>query len=307
MKRQRRNRRPAHLVCLVLSLALLSACASTGNPAPATLSAGQIQVVAVENFYGNLVQQLGGSHVAVTSIFSDPNVDPHEYEATVQTGIAVSQAQLIIENGGGYDSWMDKLLTGIPSAGRLLIRGYDIAPTHLPENEHVWYSLTNIAAIAQGIAADLQRLDPADAPAFAHNLQVFKHSLLPLQQTITDIKQSYAGTPVGLTETIYLYQARLEDLNILTPFAFEKAVAEGNDPPTDAVITATNQINNRQIKLLISNAQTVTPVTAHLASLASAQHIPIVQVSETMPPGQTYQSWMMAQLQALETALKSQA
>jgi len=291
------------MACIVFFLiCLLSACGGAASGV-ASGSPRVINVVAAENFYGNITQQLGGNHVSVTSILSNPNVDPHEYQSNVQTAITVSKAALVIENGGGYDDWMDKLLSASPNSNRLLLKGYDIATTHLPENEHVWYSFDNIAVIAQAITNDLKQLDPADAATFDKNLQAFKQSLQPLQQKIAAIKAKYAGTPVGLTETIYLYQAVPEGLNVLTPFAFEKAIAEGNDPPSDALVAATNQINNRQIKVLIYNEQTITPVTTNLENLARSKGIPVVPVTETMPPGKTYQSWMMDQLNALESAL----
>ena len=290
---------------LLLLVFVLSACGgSTAPGTPSTAGSSRvINVVAAENFYGDIVKQLGGSHVSVTSILSDPNVDPHEYESNVQTAITVSKADFVIENGGGYDDWMDKILSGSPNSNRLLLKGFDVATTHLPENEHVWYSFTNAAVIAQAIVNDLKQLDPADAATFESNLQAFQQFLQPLSQKVAEIKSKYNGTPVGLTETIYLYQAQPEGLNVLTPFEFEKAIAEGNDPPADTVITATNQINNHQIKILIYNEQTVTPVTTNLEHLARAKHIPIVPVTETMPPGKTYQTWMMHQLNVLETAL----
>ena len=281
---------------------LLSACGS--GAAASSQGAGKtIQVVAAENFYGNLASQLGGSHVSVTSILSDPNVDPHEYQSNTNTAIAVSKADLVIENSAGYDDWMDKILSSAPNSQRLLLKGYDLAPTHLPDNEHVWYSFDNVAVIAQAIATDFKKLDPADAATFDANLQTFKQSLQPLQQKVAAIKAKFSGTPVGLTETIYLYQSQPEGLNVLTPFEFEKSIAEGNDPSADTVITATNQINNHQIKALIYNQQTVTPVTTNLENLAKAKNIPIVPVTETMPVGKTYQTWMLDQLNALQTAL----
>ena len=293
---------PSWLTVSLLLFLLLSAC--TGVSAKNSLSAvGTINVVAAENFYGNIVQQLGGSHVSVTSIISDPNVDPHEYESNVQTAIAVSKARLVIENGGGYDSWADRLLAAAPADNRLVIKGYDTAPMKLPENEHVWYSIADITTIAQAISTDLKKLDTADAALFDHNLDTFIQSLEPLQQKISQIKGKYQGTSVGLTETIYLYQAVPLGLNVLTPFAFQKAMAEGNDPPADTVITAENQINRHQIKVLIYNAQTVTPSTTKLENDAKQQNIPIVPVTETMPPSKTYQTWMLAQLNALEQAL----
>ena len=291
------------MACIVFFLiSLLSACGGA-TPGVASGSPRVVNVVAAENFYGNIAQQIGGNHVSVTSILSNPNVDPHEYESNVQTEITVSKAALVIENGGGYDDWMDKLLSASPNSNRLLLKGYDVATTHLPENEHVWYSFDNAAVIAQAITNDLRQLDPTDATTFESNLQVFKQSLQPLQQKIAAIKAKYAGTPVGLTETIYLYQAVPEGLNVLTPFAFEKAIAEGNDPPTGAQITATDQVNKRQIKILIYNQQTITPITTNLENLARSKGIPIVPVTETMPPDKTYQIWMMDQLNTLEAAL----
>lgn len=281
-------------------LCLVSACGSTS--ANATSTSHIIKVVAAENFYGDLVKQLGGSHVSVTSILADPNVDPHEYQSNAQTSITVSQADLVIENSGGYDDWMDKILSASPNGKRLLLKGYAIA-TPLPDNPHVWYSFDNAAKIARAITGALKKLDSADSAAFDGNLQAFQQSLQPLQQKIVSIKAQYHGTSVGLTETIYLYQTSLEGLQVLTPFEFEKAVAEGNDPPADTVIAATDQINKRQVRVLIYNKQTVTPITTNLEDLARSKHIPIVPVTETMPPSKTYQTWMMDQLIALQTAL----
>jgi zinc/manganese transport system substrate-binding protein len=284
---------------------LLSACSggSAGSATPSSSTA--INVVAAENFYGDMVKQLGGSHVSVTSILSDPNIDPHQYESNAQTAIQVSKAQLVIENSGGYDGWMDKILSGSPNSNRIVLKGFDVAQVKLPENVHVWYSIDNAATIAQAITDDLKKLDPADAATFDSNLQTFKQSLQPIQQKIVAIKSKYAGTPVGLTETIYLYQAAPLGLNVLTPFEFQKAMAEGNEPPADTVVTAENQINHHLIKVLIYNEQTVTPSTTKLENDARAQNIPIVPVTETMPPGKTYQTWMLDQLNTLEQDLQS--
>lgn len=295
----------AFMVCALLFLiCFLSACAQAISGVTSD-SPGVINVVATENFYGNIAQQVGGNRVSVTSILANPNVDPHEYQASVQTEIIVSKAALVIENGGGYDDWMNKLLAAAPNSNRLLIKGYDVATTHLPENEHIWYSFDNVAAIAQAITNDLKQLDPAHSATFENNLQKFKQSLQPLRQKIAAIKAKYAGTPVGLTETIYLYQAVPEGLNVLTPFAFEQAIAEGNDPSASSLATTTDQIENRQVAILIYNEQTITPVTTNLENLARSKGIPVVPVSETMPPDQTYQSWMIDQLNVLEAALAS--
>lgn len=302
----------AILVGIVL-LCILSACGGAGNAgntgntasSGASASGGAIQVVAAENFYGDIVKQLGGSHVAVTSILSDPNVDPHAYESNVQNAILVSKAQLVIANGGGYDDWMDKLLSASPSSSRVVLKGFDLATHKLPDNVHVWYGFDNAPVIAQAIVAKLKGLDQADAATFDSNLQQFDKQLQVLQQKVSDLKAKYARTPVGLTETIFLYQSEPIGLKMLTPFEFQKAVAEGNDPPADTVVTVTNQVAQKQIQVLIYNQQTSTPITTQLQNAAKARNIPIVPVTETMPAGKNYQTWMMNQLNVLEQALHS--
>ena len=281
----------------------LSACGGTPTGNGSTSNSQVIQVVAAENFYGDIVKQLGGSHVAVTSILSNPNVDPHEYESNVQTAIAVSKAQLVVENGDGYDAWMDRLLSASPNNSRVVLVGANIADHKLPDNPHVWYGIENMPAIAQAITAALKKLDTADASTFDSNLATFKQSLVLLEQKIREINKKYMGTPVALTETIYLYQAVPEGLAVLTPFDFQKAIAEGNDPPADTVIEANNQITRKEVKILIYNSQTVTPITTNLQNEAKNLNIPVVPVSETMPPGKTYQTWMIDQLNTLQQSL----
>jgi zinc/manganese transport system substrate-binding protein len=161
----------------------------------------------------------------------------------------------------------------------------------------------NIQAVAQAITAALKKIDPSDGAAFDSALVTFQQSLVPLQQKISELKAKYAGTPVGLTETIFLYQSEPIGLNVLTPFEFEKAIAEGNDPPASSVVTANDQITTHAVKILIYNLQTVTPITTNLQAEAKQLNIPIVGVSETMPSGKTYQGWMLDQLNALESAL----
>ena len=297
----------------IMLIGALAACSSGALPSqtlPAQTANGgstssKILVVAAENFYGDLVQQLGSDQVSVTSILSDPNIDPHMYESNVQNAVAVSQAQLVVQNGDGYDTWMDKLLSASPNPQGVVLVAAAIADHKLPDNPHVWYGLDNIQTIAGEITNALVKIDPASKPAFEDNLSKFQRSLVPIQQKMADLKAKYAGTPVGLTETIFLYQTTPIGLNVLTPFEFEKAIAEGNDPPADTVATTNDQINKHQIKVLIYNIQTVTPLTTNLQDEAKKANIPIVAVSETMPAGKTYQQWMLDQLNALAQALGS--
>jgi len=301
---------------LLLIALILSGCApalvSNTNPSSAatmapvsvaTTASGTISVVAAENFYGDVAQQIGGKHVSVTSILSDPNVDPHEYESNVQNAIAVTNAHLVIENGDGYDAWMDKLLSASPDPNRIVVTAADVVRHKLPDNEHYWYSPDNMQDVAQAITDSLKKLDPADQADFDANLAIFKQSLDTIRQSLSAISAKCHGTPVALTETIFLYQTELMDLHMMTPFEFQKAVAEGNDPPADTVAAFNDQLSQKQVKVLIYNVQTVTPVTTNLQNEAKRMNIPIVPVSETMPSGKTYQQWMLYQLTNLRQAL----
>jgi zinc/manganese transport system substrate-binding protein len=269
----------------------------------ASAAAKVINVVAAENFYGNIAGQLGGERVHVTSILSDPNVDPHEYESSVNDAKAVAAADLVIENGGGYDDWMDKLLSGSPSGKRVVLKAFDIAGNKLPDNEHVWYDIDNVQGIAQSVTDAFQKLAPADAALFARSLQDFQQSLVKVRQKMADIKARWNGTPIGLTETIFLYQAKPLGLAVLTPLEFQKAIAEGNDPPADTVVVAENQVKGKKIKVLVYNEQTISPITSKLQEEAKSAGIPIVPVTETMPSAMNYQNWMLSQLTTLAQAL----
>lgn len=291
---------------LVLSSALVYAAGSR-EPSSTAPQAGRIPVVAAENFYGDVASQIGGAKVAVTSILNNPNVDPHEYESSVNDAKSVANARLVIENGGGYDDWMGKLLSASPDPSRIVITAYKIAPVHLPENEHVFYNLDNMDAVAKAIRDSLSKLDPSSAPEFDRNYVTFVASLGPVRAEMAKIKSAYAGTPIGLTETIFLYQALPMDLKVLTPFAFQKAISEGNDPPADAAISAEQQVKEKQIRVLIYNEQTVTQITTRLEKEARTAGIPIIGVTETMPPADHYQSWILNQLEELQKALASSA
>lgn len=288
------------LIVIVVGLAVIGLKAK-----PQPTSNNNIQIVAAENFYADIASQLGGNHVSVLGILSDPNADPHEYESSVQDAKAVANAKIVIENGLGYDTWMDKLLSASPNSNRTLLIGGKLASHPLPDNPHVWYGVDNIQAIAAQITNALKKADPKDTIEYNQRLSAFDTSLMPLEKKIVDIKTIYNGTPVGLTETIYLYQTQPEGLQVLTPFAFEKAIAEGNDPSADDVAKANDQITSKQVKILIYNVQTITPITTNMQNKAKSQNIPVVAVSETMPTGKHYQSWMMDQLNNLQQALAS--
>ena len=262
-----------------------------------------VNVVAAENTYGDLVQQIASIHAHVLSVISDPNVDPHEYESNVDDARQIADADIIIENGGGYDDWMDKLMATTRNSKRIVIKTFDIAPTHLKENEHVWYNPDNVIVFSQKILDVLKQKDPADGAEFDANFAVLKAAIEKLDTRLADLKAKFENTPIALTETIFLYQSELMGLKVLTPWDFDKAIAEGNDPTPADAIEAEKELTSHQAKILVYNVQTVTTITTKLQDDAHILNIPVVPVSETMPPGEHYQSWMSKQLDVLEAAL----
>lgn len=262
--------------------------------------------MAGENFWGSIAAQLGGVHVHVTSIVSNPNADPHEYESNTADARAFAQANYVILNGAGYDSWGRKLLDANPVRGRKLLNIGELLGKKGGDNPHLWYSPDYVEEVAKQITKDYQSLDPQDAQYFSEQRVAFEKALLAYHQLIASIKQSYTGTKIGSTESIFVYMANVLGLDLISPPAFMNAVAEGNDPPAQAVAEFQQQISQRQIAVLVYNDQTTTVVTTNIRQLAAGHGIPSVGVSETVePPDATFQDWQVKQLLALQNALKT--
>jgi len=264
-------------------------------------------VVAAENFYGDVAAQIGGSHVTVTSILSDPSQDPHLYESSVDNAKAVGAAQLVIKNGLGYDAFMDKLLAASPRSGRQVIDVGTLVGAPSDGNPHVWYDPTAMPKVAQAIANALASIDPANKAAFDANLQTFAGSLKPLQDEIAAIKAAHAGAKVLPTEPVFDDMAEALGLDVVDKDgAFQRAVEDGNDPPAQAVTSFRQQLTSRAIKVLIYNSQAVTPITTDMQNTARQNGVAVVGISETEPAGKTFQQWQLEQLQALDKALGGQ-
>ena len=287
-----------------LAALLLSGCTQSG---PAS-TGGTLQVVAGENFWGSIAAQLGGSHVNVTSVVTDPNADPHEYESNTSDARAFAQASYVILNGAGYDDWGQKLLDANPVDGRKVLSVANLLKKKEGDNPHFWYNPSYIEQVADQIAADYKALDSADAGYFTQQRAAFETALTLYHTRIATIKAKFAGQKIGATESIFVYMASALGLDLISPPAFMQAVAEGNDPPAASVAEFQQQIEHKQITVLVYNVQTVTDVTNNLKQLAAQQNIPTVGVSETMqPPDATFQDWQYAQLLTLQNALDANA
>lgn len=297
------------LFCGLLLAIFLNACtnASTGN-STSTSSSNVLNVVAGENFWGSIATQLGGNHVSVTSIVSDPNADPHQYESSTNDARAFAQANYVILNGAGYDAWGQKLLDANPVSGRKVFTVADLLSRHEGDNPHFWYNPTYVEQVSDQITKDFQALDPADSAYFTRQRAAFETALSAYHKRIAEIKARFAGQKVGATESIFVYLANALGLDLISPPEFMGAVAEGNDPPASSVVAFEQQVRQKQITVLVYNVQTITNVTNTIKQLASQQNIPIVGVSETIQPADaSFQEWQTAQLLVLQNALNANA
>ncbi len=293
--------------CGLLFVLLLNACGGTTN-ATSTSSSKVLQVVAGENFWGSIATQLGGTHANVTSIVTDPNADPHEYESNTADARLFAQANYVILNGVGYDTWAQKLLDANPVSGRKVFTAGDLVGKKEGDNPHLWYNPTYVEEVANQITKDYQSLDPADATYFTQQRSAFENALSSYHQRINEIKTKFAGQKVGATESIFVYMANALGLNLVSPPDFMDAIAEGNDPPASSVVSFEQQVKNKQITVLVYNVQTVTDVTNTIKQLAAQQNIPVVGVSETIQPADvSFQDWQTAQLLVLQNALNASA
>ncbi|MGB7724688.1 MAG: zinc ABC transporter substrate-binding protein [Dehalococcoidales bacterium] len=296
-----------YLIAVFLSLVLIGTTAcQPKTDQTGTVSGDMIQVVAAENFWGSIAAQLGGTHVNVISIVTDPNADPHEFETNTADALDFAHANYVILNGAGYDTWGQKLLAANPSNGRKVLDVADLLGKTEGDNPHFWYDPDYVQQVINQITGDYQSLDPADAAYFSTKQTALENALTSYRQLIQSIKQTYGGTQIGGTESIVVYMADALGLDLISPPDFMNAVSEGNDPPTQSVAAFEQQINQKQISVLIYNNQTATAVTTNLKQMATAQGIPVVGISETMePPDTTFPNWQYAQLTALQKALNA--
>ena len=292
-------RRPAARV-LVAALAglsvMLTACSPTAGSPRGTAGDGTVEVVASTGVYGDIVSSIGGDKVRVNSIITRTSQDPHSYEVTSQDKLAVSKAELVLENGGGYDDFIDRLaeetglerrnvmnaseLSGLENAGQA---GF---------NEHVWYSLPAMARLADAVAARLGELEPSSAETFRTNASAFKESLGGLEAKLATVKASAGQGAAAVTEPVPLYLLDAAGLENETPEEYMEAIESGADVPPAVLKSAVDLVRSGRIKLLAYNPQTEGPQTLALRDAAAAAGVPVLNFSETLPEGKTYLQWM---------------
>jgi zinc/manganese transport system substrate-binding protein len=274
-----------------------------GGPSPAG-SAAPIPVLGTENFYADLLGQVGGTRVTATSLLNDPNADPHAFESSTQAAVAVADAQLVIVNGLGYDAFMDKLLGASPDSSRQLINVQQLLGLPEGANAHIWYDPATMPKVAADVAAALGSIDPTNAFYFNERSALYLDSLQPVAAKIAEMKTRFSGTPVAFTEPVAGYLATAIGLQVLTPEGFQKSIEDGTDPAPADVAGESDLLTGKKVKVLLYNSQVTSPITTQMHDLAVANGIPVVGVAETIPAAYSnYLSWQLGQLNQLEQAL----
>lgn len=287
------------------SLPALAALAVTGGlllSADQGMAAPPVFVVAAENFYGDVAQQIGGADVRVTSILTNPDQDPHLFEASPSVARAVAGAQIVVESGIDYDPWMDKLLDASPSAHRRVIVVAPLAAGKSGDNPHVWYDTQTMLAYAAVLTEALAADDPAGAAGFRRRLAAFQESIQPIQARIAALRDRLAGTPATATEPIFGYMFDALGMHSRNQ-SFQLSVMNNTEPSASDVAAFETGLRDRQVKLLIYNSQASDPAAERMEGIAKAAGVPVVGATETEPPGKTYQAWMMSELDAVDRAL----
>jgi zinc/manganese transport system substrate-binding protein len=298
------------------------AAATTLTNGPlATVPVGTtIQVVAGENFWGSLISQLGGNLTNVLSIVTNPNADPHDYEANASDAAAISRANLVVVNGVGYDDWATQLIGASDSPGQEVLNvgtlnGVSVTGGIVTGNPHQWYNPLYVNHTLLAMYSDLVALQPASKSILQQNFANLNSStgagaqgvsIDQLYSRANQIRQDFAGTVVVSTESIFVYLANYTGLDLIAPPAFMEAIAEGNDPPSASVALFECQLESGYVKVLVYNIQTVTPITSTLEGLAGQHNVTVTYVSETIqPPDTSFQDWMYGQYNSLINALNA--
>jgi zinc/manganese transport system substrate-binding protein len=304
-----RTRSVARTAALSLAMAaataLLATACSSATAVAHTSGTDSIQAIGAENEYANVIQQIGGKYVQVTAIMSNPNTDPHTFEASPAVARGISNASLIVQNGVGYDTWATDIEKAVPASSRKIVDVQQLLglPDSTP-NPHLWYNPGTMPKVATAIANDLAAIQPAHANYFKANAVKFTQNLSAWTQAIAAFKAAHPSTPVATTEPVADYMLQAAGADNLTPFAFQADIMNGTDPSPQNVASEKALFTEHKVKVFLYNQQVTDTLTNSFIDLAHANGVPVVGVYETMPtPGYDYQTWMTAEVNALDKAV----
>ncbi len=292
-----RARRRGIALALTTLLAPCTAAAQAGTGTPG--------IVAAENFYGDVAAQLAGPDWSVTSILSNPDQDPHLFEASPSIARAISGARIVVFNGADYDPWMDKLVAAARSARRQMIVASALTGHRAGDNPHLWYDPGTMPAVARALSADLVADDPAHRASYAARLDRFLRSLRPIEDRVASLRHRYAGLPVTATEPVFGYMASALGL-VMRDQRFQLAVMNDTEPSAADVVAMERDLRDHRVRLFIYNSQATDSAARRLLGIARVSRIPVLGVTETEPRGAaSYQRWIAGQLDALDRAMSA--
>ena len=282
-------------IALAFVFALIAHAAASAADAP-------IKLIAAENFYGGVAQQIGGPQVAVSSVMSNPDQDPHLFETSPAVVRDLTAADIVIYNGADYDPWMAKLLTVATRPGRTVIVAADLVHKKSGDNPHLWYDPSTMPAVAQAIAAALSKRDPAHTADYQERLAAFLASLKPIDDKIAAIRKKYGGAPVTASEPVFGYMAAALGFKMRNE-KFQIAIMNNTEPSARDVAAFENDLRQHKVRVLFYNKQASDKIVQHLVELARANKVPVVGVTELVPPGMNFQDWILGELGDTEKAL----
>jgi zinc/manganese transport system substrate-binding protein len=281
-----------------LAVAFLAALASIS----AAHGADAVKLVAAENFYGSIAQQIGGPAVEVVSVLSNPDQDPHLFETSPAVARQLAAAQIVIYNGADYDPWMPKLLAATPRPQRTVIVAADLVHRSAGDNPHLWYDPATMPAVAKALSAALSKADPAHQSDYTARLATFLASLKPLDDKIDAVRKKYAGVPVTASEPVFGYMASALGLQMRNE-KFQLSIMNDTEPSARDVAAFERDLKQHKVRVMFYNKQASNKIVQHLVAIARAAKVPVVGITETIPPGMTYQDWMLDALSDTEKAL----
>ncbi|MFD1429176.1 metal ABC transporter solute-binding protein, Zn/Mn family [Lacticaseibacillus mingshuiensis] len=277
----------------------LSACSSSSSAY--NTGKKQLSVVATVDFYGEVAKAVLGSHGHVTSIITKPEIDPHDYEPTTAVGKTVAEADIALANGAGYDSWMDKLVKA--SGKAKLITAAQIVGVKDGENEHIWYKPDAMPKIANALAKDFAKRDPANKAAYQKNAAAYIKKLQPVTDLIAKLKQGANGQRVAVSEPVFNNALSAMGYTVSDEH-FANAIEDDNDPSPADLAALKTDIKNKKIAFFVRNIQVDSKLVSELAAECKQAGVPVLEVTETLPAGMTYVTWMSQQYQQLAKLLK---
>ena len=273
-----------------------------GQGASVLAAENQVAVVAAENFYGDIARQIGGDRVAVISIMNNPDQDPHLFETTPAVVRQLAGAQIVVLNGANYDPWMDKLLAAVPRAGRTVISAAQIIGRKAGDNPHLWYDPVTMPTVATALAGALAKADSAHASDYAARLKATLAALERITERVAQIKAKHAGTAVTATEPVFGPMTEALGLTMRNQ-RFQLAMMNDTEPSARDIAAFEKDLRERKVKVLIYNSQVSEKLTERLRDIAGKAKVPVVGVTETMPPNVSFQDWVLGELDALDKAL----